>query len=231
MNENPFQCFWEKIWQQEDAERLATYLQDGQTASMSFLAVFKAHGVKSVCDAACGFGAMSLMLERNGFQVAGFDLSAASAALTKELLDRFSVRHGEYKAGDILDIPYNSASFDGAVARSVIDHLPVNDGRRALSELARIIRPGGLIYLSFDSPEPEDESLPHETLEDGSYLYTAGKRAGMLFHPYTEQEIAALCTGWRIIFQESSPRREREVVLQKNQESPHREQRKKQVYG
>lgn len=95
MNQNPFQCFWEALWQREDTERLATYLREGQTASMDFLDIFKARGVKSVCDAACGFSAMSLMLERNGFQVAGFDLSAASAALTKELPDRFGVRHGE----------------------------------------------------------------------------------------------------------------------------------------
>ncbi|MEA5040103.1 MAG: class I SAM-dependent methyltransferase [Clostridiaceae bacterium] len=217
MSQNPFQCFWETLWQREDTERLTTYLRGWQTASMGFLEIFKAHGVKSVCDAACGFGAMSLMLERNGFQVAGFDLSAASAALTGELLDRFGVRHGEYKAGDILDIPYNSAAFDGVVAHSVIDHLGMSDGRRALSELDRIIRPGGLIYLSFDAPEPEDESLPHETLEDGSYLYTTGERAGMLFHPYTDQEIAALCAGRRMILQGVNQRREREVILQKDQ--------------
>ncbi len=46
---------------------------------------------------------------------------------------------------DLLDMPFESASFDMAIANHVLEH--VGDDARALNEIARVLRPGGLAIL------------------------------------------------------------------------------------
>jgi SAM-dependent methyltransferase len=45
---------------------------------------------------------------------------------------------------DITDMPFPDSSFDVAIVNHVLEHVP--DDRRALSELARVLVPGGVLY-------------------------------------------------------------------------------------
>ncbi len=71
---------------------------------------------------------------------------------------------------DIQRIPYAEASFDSIFCAHVLAHVP--DDRRALRELYRVLRPGGVLYL-LDRP---DERLPH-TLEAATPLSAAERAA------------------------------------------------------
>lgn len=48
--------------------------------------------------------------------------------------------------GDALSLPVRSSSFDGVVMQDVLEHLP--DPALALREVARVLVPGGFLYLS-----------------------------------------------------------------------------------
>lgn len=56
-------------------------------------------------------------------------------------------RRVEVQVGDMREIPFPDASFDGAVSSFAIDHLRRDDVRRALREAARVLRPGGQILI------------------------------------------------------------------------------------
>src|SRR5207249_1729548 len=60
---------------------------------------------------------------------------------------------------DLQRLPFRESAFDAAIASHVLEH--VADARRALAELARVIRPGGWAIL----PSPIDASRA-ETFED-----------------------------------------------------------------
>jgi SAM-dependent methyltransferase len=60
---------------------------------------------------------------------------------------------------DVTDLPYPDASFDVVLCSHVLEH--VRDDRRAMSELARVVRPGGCAILLV----PLDVTRA-ETLED-----------------------------------------------------------------
>ncbi len=56
---------------------------------------------------------------------------------------------------DITDIPYAENTFDVVLCSHVLEHIP--DDRKAMSELYRILKPGGwaLLLVPFDAERPE----------------------------------------------------------------------------
>ena len=122
--------FWENCWQSENPEAMYACLDSYYRWEDGIIDVFRAHRVEKVCDAACGYGAYSLAFASNGFQVTSFDISPSAAEITRRGLERYGIAAG-------------------VVAGSVLDHMTVADAQKALSELYRITKPGGLILVSF----------------------------------------------------------------------------------
>ncbi|MDE7262457.1 MAG: class I SAM-dependent methyltransferase, partial [Oscillospiraceae bacterium] len=180
MRENR-ESYWEDCWKLENPEKLFSYLDGYYQFKGSIIDVFKEHHIKTVCDAACGFGAYSLAFASNGFHVKSFDISPTAAEITRRGLEKYGIA-ADVKAVSILSTGYEDEAFDGVIANSVLDHMTFSDGQKALSELYRITRMGGLILVSFDTPEEGDLEMAHEVLADGSLLYAANTpRAGMIF--------------------------------------------------
>ena len=70
--------------------------------------------------------------------------------------------------------------------------MPIQDGAAAVEEILRIVRPGGCVLMTLDGTDEEYESEPHIVNSDGDYLYSGGKWNGMVFHPYSPEEIDRL---------------------------------------
>lgn len=94
-----------------------------------------------VLDLGCGTGYAASRLAQSGFDVVGMDIS------TKFLGDA-PTRTGtrlRYAVGDAMELPFTDGAFDGLASFDVIEHLP--DAARALSEMGRVVRPGGRIVI------------------------------------------------------------------------------------
>ncbi|WP_062485704.1 class I SAM-dependent methyltransferase [Candidatus Nitrospira inopinata] len=100
-----------------------------------------------ILDAGCGSCAKSVLLASKGFRVTAVDYSADALKLAKEtiyaqgLADRVTL-----KQEDLLGLSFPDRSFQYALCWGVLMHIP--DVQRALSELARIVKPGGILVLS-----------------------------------------------------------------------------------
>lgn len=92
-----------------------------------------------ILDAGCGPGANFGWLAPYG-EVVGVDYSQEAVRLANQ-------RHPEMHAlvADITDLPFEDASFDLALELTVLALVP--DDARAVSELARVTRPGGAVLL------------------------------------------------------------------------------------
>ena len=119
------------------------------------------------------------------------------------------------KIASILDTGYEDEFFDGVVAHAVIDHLMVSDAKAALSEMIRITKEGGLIWLSFDVPEEDDLTEPYFCPEEGTMQYTCNGREGMLFHPYDWDSIYDLTGKYEIVYKADKGKRERVLIIRK----------------
>lgn len=214
MNTN-YQTYWESSWKEEDSTQLQAYLEGWKNYHGREIELFKANQVKSVCDAACGFGAYTIAFAANGFVVSGFDISPTSVEMTKRGLAQYGFENVNIKRASILTTGYKDSSFDAVNAHSVLDHLTVPDARKAIEELFRIVRKGGLVMISFDGTEEDDFAEEHVEIEPGTMQYVSGSRKGMLFHPYEWEEIDRLLEKHEIVEKWSNRRGEKIVVLRK----------------
>lgn len=117
-----------------------------------------------VLDMGCGIGRMARPLA--GFlgpegRYDGFDASPGPIAwCRRRYADRpsFAFAHLDvhnaryHPAGRIparaATFPYDDATFDFAFATSLFTHLPPDDAERYLAEAARVLRPGGRLYVA-----------------------------------------------------------------------------------
>ncbi|WP_318011394.1 methyltransferase domain-containing protein [Actinotalea sp. M2MS4P-6] len=99
-------------------------------------------------DVGCGPGTITLDLARAVApgEVVGVDASDAVLAEARLLADAAGDVPGlSFRAADAMALPFPDASFDVVHAHQVLQHLP--DPVRALREMRRVVRPGGLVAV------------------------------------------------------------------------------------
>jgi SAM-dependent methyltransferase len=91
---------------------------------------------KDVLECGCGTG---LLLER----IARFAKTARGVDLSSGMLERARGRGLDVREGSVTRLPFPDASFDVVGSFKVLAHVP--EVGRALSEMARVTRPGGIV--------------------------------------------------------------------------------------
>ena len=95
-------------------------------------------------DAGCGTGFQTAILAELGFRPHGLDLSAASLAVAQARLPG-----SRFVRGDLDALPYDDVTFDAVVcAGSTLDF--VDKPRRAIAEIARVMRHGARLLLEYE---------------------------------------------------------------------------------
>lgn len=109
-----------------------------------FSVMLKSLDLKADCkilDVGTSTGTNIRMLEDLKFDdVVGLDLSESAIEYCA------SKGFNNVQQGDVLDIPFEDESFDLVLATDIIEH--VDDDEKAMSELKRILRPGGILLIT-----------------------------------------------------------------------------------
>jgi SAM-dependent methyltransferase len=149
------------------------YLAEGFARS-GYEAVFAAGGVGAetrLLDIACGAGLAAWLAAERGASVAGIDASEALLRIAEA-----RVPDGDFRVGDMAELPWPDDSFDLATAFNGI-WAGNDDG---LKEASRVVTPGGRVSLLFFGPGRIDHASylialasltpPTEMAEAGSLL-------------------------------------------------------------
>jgi SAM-dependent methyltransferase len=102
---------------------------------------------RQILDAGCGSGPLVAALRARGATVTGLDLSAAMVELARRRLgDEVDLRVADLSE----PLPFSDGAFDDVVASLVLHYLP--DWTAPLSELGRVLKPGGRLIMSVNHP-------------------------------------------------------------------------------
>ena len=126
-----------------------------------------------VLDLACGTGDLSIAAAQRGGVVTGLDI-------TPRMIELAAARHGggavTWVIGDMTALPFAPASADVVVTGYGLRNVP--DLTAALTEIARVLKPGGVL-LSLDFNRPDSAAVRAVYL---GYLTVVGSALGLLLH-------------------------------------------------
>lgn len=99
-----------------------------------------------VLDAGCGAGHTAINAAPHSAQVIAFDLSAQMLEQVERLVGERGLSNVQTRQGDVENLPFEDATFDIVTSRYSAHHWP--NPAVALSEIARVLKPGGRFILS-----------------------------------------------------------------------------------
>ncbi len=131
-------------------------------------------GELRVLDAGCGTGAYSAALVARVGRMAAIDLSQGMLAQARtKLAEHEAAGQIGFHQGPITELPFEDQNFDAVIINQVVHHL--GDAgenfarlRQVMGEVARVLRPGGMLVLNHCS---------QEQLRDAYWYYRLAPRA------------------------------------------------------
>lgn len=112
-----------------------------------------------VLDLGCGAGRHAFEVYRRGGHVVAFDLDPGELGPVRDMFGAMAAEGEAEKdtatavAGDATRMPFPDGAFDRVIAAEVLEH--ILDDQRAMRELARVLRPGGLAAITVPAFLPE----------------------------------------------------------------------------
>ena len=127
------------------------------------LKFFKKHNINRILDSGFGSGRHVVYLAKRGFDVYGIDISEEGLRLTESWLEKENLK-ANLMIGSIFDkLPYSNDFFDAIISVDVLMHAEIEDIRKAIREMERILKPSGLIFLKVRKGHLGQEGLPRQS--------------------------------------------------------------------
>lgn len=153
--------------------------------------LFKERGVRTILDIGCGTGRHLIFFSKLDFEMYGFDASPKGLSLTKQWLSE------EHLSAKLINhrmeerFPYDDNYFDAVISIQVIHHNKMKDILFTVSEISRILKKEGFIFITFPKLEIKGkrDDWKLKEIEKGTYIPQAGQEKGLPHHFFTIEEI------------------------------------------
>jgi SAM-dependent methyltransferase len=147
-----------------------------------------------VLDVGCGFGNNLRPFAELGCECDGVEIDDTICALTRRILQERGYR-AEIRTGTNRGLPYDAGRFDLLLSVATIHYETCEAAvREALEEFRRVLRPGGVLYLSTVGPT-HDIRRRAEALGSSTYrIQNYDFRDGQVFFFFNDEEhLATFC--------------------------------------
>jgi ubiquinone/menaquinone biosynthesis C-methylase UbiE len=129
-----------------------------------FLAAVDPRGDESALDVACGPGLLARAFAPHVREYVGVDLTPAMVDKAGAIAREVGIANAQFEIAYALRLPFEANTFDLVLTRLALHHMP--DPRRAVQEMARVLRPGGRLgVFDMTTSEITEEARYHNVVE------------------------------------------------------------------
>ena len=185
-----------KAWDWENAEKDA-WLSPSEE-SYYYAEKWIAEGRKSLLDLGCGLGRHSVFFHKKGFKVTACDLSEYGVNNLKEWQKK---EGADFRAVvcDMKKLPFADNAFDCIYSYHVISHCDSKGIELILSEIRRVLKPGGEIFFDFSSKDSWGFTASgYPKIDENTFLAVGGVEDGIPHFCVNLEDIDRLMTGFKL---------------------------------
>jgi ubiquinone/menaquinone biosynthesis C-methylase UbiE len=164
--------------------------------------LFKKKEVKKILDLGCGTGRHLIYLAKNKFDVYGIDIAEEGISQSRKWL-KSEGQKANLKIGSMYEkLPYKDNYFDAIVSIQALHHERIINVRKAIKEVERILKPGGLVFMSFFKRKLKKAYSPttivkkfgkqqadYKIIEPRTYMSVGGIEKGLPHYMFNKKEI------------------------------------------
>jgi len=149
---------WDKIFKQRG--KVFTKPQEDLPRIVK---LFKKKNVRKILDLGCGSGRHTVYLAKRNFEVYGIDITSKGIQIAKNWLKKEKLE-AKLRVDNIYKkLPYPNNFFDALISTQVLHHNNISNIRKLIKEIERILKPGGLIFITVSKRGPKKD-IPKEKL-------------------------------------------------------------------
>ncbi|MFW9969486.1 MAG: class I SAM-dependent methyltransferase [Candidatus Odinarchaeota archaeon] len=163
--------------------------------------IFKEKGVQKILDIGSGTGRHLIFFSKKGFEIYGFDASPKAISIAKEWLADENL-NVEIKLHSMQEkFPYENNFFDAVISIQVIHHNKIKEIIKTVNEIERVLKIGGLIFITVPRLEGREDSDDWELkeIETGTYIPQAGQEKGLPHHFFTIEELHKVFNSFNLL--------------------------------
>ena len=153
---------WNQRWQSEEGR--ADWLRPNEDVS-ALIDQLQQNGPVKALDLGCGVGRHALAFARAGFETHAMDLSEAGLSELQKSADAGGLSVATHLA-PMTELPFDDDSFDYVLSFNVIYHGDRAVVRKAISEIARVLKPGAIYQGTMLSKRNANFGLGTEVAPD-----------------------------------------------------------------
>ncbi|NMA00251.1 MAG: class I SAM-dependent methyltransferase [Clostridiaceae bacterium] len=160
----------------------------------SFIDSFPEGEEMKVLDIGCGYGYKSLCLAYRGCSVVAIDIDPQKLAFLKQYTEKSNLKIQTIE-GSMTNLPVPDHVFDVAICCSTIHHQKMTGIAKTVSEILRVLKPGGRVFFDMLSVNDPTYEIGEE-IEPGTKVGGREGEEGVPHHYFTKEEVEEILTDY-----------------------------------
>ena len=126
------------------------------------------------------------MLARAGFDVYATDVSKQGLKMTKKWLKELNLKAKLKNICCFRKFPFKNNFFDAIISTQVIHHNYYNKIKLCISEIERVLRPGGIAFVTVSASKYKRRATKFKVTAPRTYVPLDGQEKGLPHFIYTK---------------------------------------------
>jgi len=182
---------WERIYRQRGDLRYRVLPKIRRASG-----IFKKANYEKILDLGCGTGRHTIFLAKEGFSVYATDISATGIDITKKKAQSLGLNNIHFKQHDMRSIPFADSFFDAVVCIWTIYHGTLNEIRKTVSEIYRVLKSNGMVFTDFLSVADATCGIGRE-IERNTFFGAKEQEEDIPHHYVTRDDLIQLFSEFR----------------------------------